>query len=139
MQCSTAEHKPGCICNDCLDPPISGMSLKAGAINRWDGMRIHDVVTCPCLLCQDARAQWAAERAITEECAADQSPDNVNHPPHYTAGGVECIDAIKAALTEEEFRGFCKGNALKYVWRERHKGGTESLAKATWYLNWINQ
>lgn len=66
--------------------------------------------------------------------AAGPAPDPVNHPPHYTAGGIECIDAIQAALTPEEFRGYCKGNALKYVWRERHKGGAESLAKAQWYL-----
>ncbi|MTV47217.1 DUF3310 domain-containing protein, partial [Streptococcus pneumoniae] len=53
--------------------------------------------------------------------------DEVNHPPHYTSGGIECIAAIEAALTAEEFRGYCKGNAIKYVWRERHKGGAESL------------
>ena len=62
-------------------------------------------------------------------------PDMVNHPPHYKQGDIECIDAIRAALTEEEYRGYCKGNALKYIWRERHKGGDESLAKADWYLN----
>lgn len=61
--------------------------------------------------------------------------DNVNHPPHYRAGGIECIDAIRAALTDEEWRGYIKGNIIKYVWRERHKGGTESLRKAVWYLN----
>lgn len=58
----------------------------------------------------------------------------IEHPPHYVHGSIECIDAIRAALTEEEFRGFCKGNALKYCWRERHKGGAEDLAKAAWYL-----
>ena len=60
--------------------------------------------------------------------------DSVNHPSHYTQGGIECIDAIRAALTDEEFRGFCKGNALKYLYRERHKGGDESLEKAMWYI-----
>jgi hypothetical protein len=65
--------------------------------------------------------------------------DRVNHPPHYTVGGIECIDAIKAALTEEEFRGFCKGNALKYIWREKHKGGEESMKKAEWYLNKLTE
>jgi hypothetical protein len=58
----------------------------------------------------------------------------VNHPPHYSQGGIECIDAIQAALTPEEFRGYCKGNALKYTWRERIKGQDESLKKALWYL-----
>ena len=61
------------------------------------------------------------------------TPDPVNSPHHYMAGGIECIDAIRAALTPEEFRGFCKGNMLKYVWRERHKGGDTSLEKAAWY------
>jgi hypothetical protein len=61
--------------------------------------------------------------------------DNVNKPEHYRQGGIECIDAIQAALTPEEFRGYCKGNALKYVWRERYKGGDESLRKAQWYLD----
>ena len=60
--------------------------------------------------------------------------DQVNHPPHYTQGGIECIDAIQAALTADEFRGYCKGNALKYVWRERNKGGDQDLRKAEWYL-----
>ena len=61
--------------------------------------------------------------------------DDVNNPEHYTRGGIECIDAIKSALTPEEFRGFLKGNILKYTWRERHKGGMQSLQKAQWYLN----
>lgn len=53
---------------------------------------------------------------------------------HYRQGAVECVDAIRAALTEEEFRGFCKGNVMKYVWREGLKGGDEDLAKAVDYL-----
>jgi hypothetical protein len=61
--------------------------------------------------------------------------DPVNHPAHYTQGEIECIDAIQAALTPEEFAGYCKGNALKYIWREQHKGGAESLLKAQWYLD----
>jgi hypothetical protein len=60
----------------------------------------------------------------------------VNHPEHYGAGDIECIDAIRAALTPEEFRGFCKGNSIKYVWRERYKNGSQDLAKARWYLDW---
>jgi len=61
--------------------------------------------------------------------------ENIQNPAHYTAGGIECIDAIEAALTPEEYRGFIKGNVIKYNWRERHKGGNESLGKAVWYLN----
>jgi len=60
--------------------------------------------------------------------------DMVNSPPHYNQGKVECIEAIRAALTADEFRGFCKGNAMKYVFRERLKGGMEDIKKAEWYL-----
>ena len=61
--------------------------------------------------------------------------DNVNHPSHYTEGGIECIEAIEAQLTPEEYKGYLKGNVAKYIWREKHKGGIESLKKAQWYLN----
>lgn len=65
----------------------------------------------------------------------DDNADNVNHPAHYTNGEIECIDAIKAALTPEEFRGYVKGLTIKYVWREQLKGHDEDLAKARWYLS----
>ena len=62
--------------------------------------------------------------------------DMVNHPPHYKQGGIECIDAIQAALTPEEFRGYCKAAALKYLWRLNHKGDAkENAEKAAWYLH----
>jgi len=61
--------------------------------------------------------------------------DPVEKPLHYAAGSVECIDAIEAQMTPEEFRGYLKGNVVKYLWRERKKGGKESLKKAKWYLN----
>jgi transcriptional regulator with XRE-family HTH domain len=61
--------------------------------------------------------------------------DNVNHPAHYTQGGIECIEAIKASMTASEFRGYLKGNAMKYMWRYQLKNGVEDLRKAQWYLN----
>lgn len=61
--------------------------------------------------------------------------DMVNNPPHYKLGnGMEVIDIIEAALTEEEFRGYLKGNDLKYIYREPHKGNSEQdVAKSIWY------
>jgi|TARA_R100000149_G_C5814402_1_gene96342 hypothetical protein len=65
--------------------------------------------------------------------------DMVNDPPHYNTGSIECIDAIQAALTPTEFRGYCKGNNLKYTWREHYKGEDEDLKKAAWYLDRLLQ
>jgi hypothetical protein len=73
-------------------------------------------------------------QAYAEQRRGDNT-DNVNHPAHYTNGEIECIDAIRAALTVDEFRGYVKGNVIKYAFRERMKGGDEDLAKARWYLS----
>lgn len=62
--------------------------------------------------------------------------DRVNHPPHYTAGGIECIDALEAAT--EGLVGIedvCTANAIKYLWRWKRKNGKEDLRKAVWYIN----
>tara|TARA_B100000795_G_scaffold137238_1_gene102481 strand:+ start:822 stop:1112 length:291 start_codon:yes stop_codon:yes gene_type:complete len=69
----------------------------------------------------------------------DALEDLVNHPNHYKAEGmstIECIEAIQAALTAEEFQGFCKGNNIKYTWRANRKHDVRTnLEKARWYLN----
>ena len=61
--------------------------------------------------------------------------DMVNHPSHYTQGGIECIDALEAATIN--FRGIeavCTANAIKYLWRWKEKGGIEDLEKSKWYI-----
>ena len=65
--------------------------------------------------------------------------DMVNSPPHYKDGGIECIEAIEASMSEEAFRGYLKGNMLKYLWRYEHKGGKEDLDKANWYLTKLRE
>tara|TARA_R110000772_G_scaffold58_4_gene412 strand:- start:4255 stop:4467 length:213 start_codon:yes stop_codon:yes gene_type:complete len=60
--------------------------------------------------------------------------DKVNNPPHYNQGGIECIEAIKAA-TGDSFKGYLQGNAIKYLWRYEHKNKLEDLKKAQWYIN----
>tara|TARA_X000001036_G_C20279198_1_gene643638 strand:+ start:333 stop:626 length:294 start_codon:yes stop_codon:yes gene_type:complete len=63
------------------------------------------------------------------------NPDMVNSPPHYAKGGVECIDAIQASMTDKAFAGYLKGNIQKYIWRYENKGKkNEDLEKANWYI-----
>lgn len=62
--------------------------------------------------------------------------DNVNNPSHYSSGGIECIEAIKASMTHEAFLGYLKGNIQKYIWRyEKKINPVEDLKKARWYMN----
>lgn len=66
------------------------------------------------------------------------SIDNVNSPNHYKLTGldVEVIDVIRASMSPEEFKGYCKGNVIKYVTRENKKNGMEDLRKAKKYLEY---
>lgn len=63
--------------------------------------------------------------------------DEVNHPDHYTQGGIECIDCIRASMSKEGFEDYCKGNVIKYLHRWRFKGGVQDLKKAKVYLDWL--
>lgn len=64
-----------------------------------------------------------------------QCIDNVNHPKHYTQGGIECIDAIKAATVGKSgIEAVCVANVVKYLWRYEEKNGVEDVKKARWYL-----
>ena len=66
--------------------------------------------------------------------------DKVNNPSHYTAGGVECIDAIQAALGDDGFKEWLKGNAIKYLWRANHKGcEKQDYQKAQFFINRLNE
>jgi len=86
-----------------------------------------DVMDCPGGVCP---VPWATK----EEPPVIQE-DIVNHPAHYAeTGGIECIEAIEAQLTNEEYLGYLRGNCVKYLWRWRHKGGVVDLNKASWYL-----
>lgn len=62
------------------------------------------------------------------------TPDMVNAPPHYTQGGIECIDAMQSAFGDTELEAYCKIAAFKYIWRCEKKNGNEDIRKAIWYL-----
>lgn len=59
---------------------------------------------------------------------------NIN-PAHYRKGGLEVIDILELKLSNEEFKGMCKGFVLKYILRADMKNGLEDYQKAKWYLD----
>lgn len=73
-----------------------------------------------------------------EDKAESKTEDMVNHPSHYTSGGVECIDAITAALSkyDDPVDSWLVGQVIKYLWRAPLKGKyDEDIYKAQFYLN----
>ena len=94
---------------------------------------------------RDLNSHWVYDstRGTDTEVTADSedfadcwNDDPVNNPSHYNAGGVECIEGIESSMGLSPFRGYLKGNVLKYIWRYENKGKpVEDLKKAEWYLS----
>ena len=82
------------------------------------------------------------EQYMKRMAAGPEEPDEVNSPAHYNTGSIEAIEAIEAALGPEGFEAYCRGNAIKYLWRGPHKhkdGSKTDYRKAIWYMNRITE
>ena len=80
--------------------------------------------------------QASCENAEDSCCNKEPNVDMVNHPSHYTQGGIECIDALKAAtVSKTGIEAVCTANAIKYLWRYEEKNGIEDVKKARWYID----
>ena len=109
--CSNCKHNKMSICH--FGNVIGGMPCKTTAMEYWE-------------LADDAKADLLHD--------AEPEHDAVNHPSHYTAGGIECIEALKAATTRlSGIEAVCTANAIKYLWRWKDKNGAEDIRKAIWY------
>jgi hypothetical protein len=95
-----------------------------GTAEEWNALR------------NDQYSERRLPRFVDNTAGTAVKVDEVNHPPHYNNGKVECIEAIEASMSPQEYRGYLKGNALKYLWRYNYKGKPQQdLNKAQWYLN----
>ncbi len=63
-----------------------------------------------------------------------------NKPQRYTKGKIECIEAIKSAVTgKRPEEAVMVGNIIKYLWRYESKGGLEDIEKAEVYLKFLKE
>jgi len=99
------------------------MSIDEATPEMWDNLRTK----------YKALVEEEQLEIENDEWLTDYDP--VESPVHYNTGSVECIEAIKASMSDTEFKGYLKGNAMKYLWRYDYKGKpVEDLKKAQWYL-----
>lgn len=106
---------------------------------KYDALALSDY---PCRECKNTAVTDSEEynaRPDMFEPATNQEPeaenDVINHPSHYTQGGIECIDAMKSAFGAAQLAVYCKIAAFKYIWRCEYKNGAEDVKNAIWYLN----
>ena len=112
---------------------------------KYEGMPGHILDDSSTLIIPDTlpdslwRGKMNEKKKATIVNVCEHENDAVNHPSHYTDGGIETIDYIRAKLTQEEFNGYCKGNALKYISRcgKKSENWQEDRDKAIVYLKWM--
>ena len=82
--------------------------------------------------------EWPSSATPSEEPKRKGRKMDPINPDHYKKGEIECIDAIRSALTEDEWRGFLKGTSMAYLWRLGHKDSVQQDARKTlWYVEWL--
>ena len=118
-------------CNGCLLEKFSGGVMCD--FNRWPDDKLaiaYDHVY------KNNEARLDGSHLKDEDVKMDENvPDMVNHPKHYTQGGIECIDALKAATVGKRgIEAVCVANVIKYCWRYEEKNGIEDVRKAKFYI-----
>lgn len=106
----------------------------AGTTDGW--CTKYNAMTIPDSKVEQAYIETFGELPV-EEVEVDEVPaeDVVNHPNHYTNGGMECIDEMILIFGKEAVADFCICNAWKYRRRAIYKNGEEDIQKSHWYIN----
>ena len=131
----TIDEKRAVLNQHCMETPCGECPL-AGC-GDWS---VPFGVVKPCLTI-DRSPESDLDKVLTiirnGRCSTPKTKnyDIVTKPEHYNQGGIECIEAIKASMSEEEYLGFLKGQVIKYLWRYRHKGKPEQDLKKAEYYN----
>ena len=118
-------------CNICLLEKFSG-----GVMCDFDEWSDDKLAIAYDHVYKNSEARLDGDHLKNEEVEMDENvPDMVNHPKHYTQGGIECIDALKAATVGKRgIEAVCVANVIKYLWRYEEKNGIEDVRKAKWYI-----
>ena len=111
------------------------MSIDDATPADWDSLRRqHPALDESLMKVYVGMTEEELDSYILSEEEEDEE-DTVNSPSHYNTGSIECIEAIEESMTPEAYRGYLKGNCMKYLWRYDYKGKpVEDLEKAQWYL-----
>lgn len=130
--CGIYEKCDNCELKNLYDEEVNLFTNERGC--AFDGM--SDDMLNKCYNWYKELDPAACENAEAKCYSKEPNVDMVNHPSHYTQGGIECIDALKAAtVSKTGIEAVCTANAIKYLWRYEEKNGIEDVKKARWYID----
>ena len=111
------------------------MSINKATPEMWDSLRTKYAALVTEEQEEENSELWKDESLEEVIARQDEEEDMVGKPYHYNTGNIECIDAIEESMSSVAFKGYLKGNCMKYLWRYDYKGKqVEDLQKAQWYL-----
>lgn len=84
-------------------------------------------------------SEFAGEEITEESLNFRPYDDKVNHPSHYNRYSREVIESIKGLCTPDEFRGYLKGNIIKYSARYSGKDGIQDIDKLAKYTQFLKE
>ena len=84
-------------------------------------------------------SEFAGEKITEESLNFRPYDDKVNHPSHYNRYSREVIESIKGLCTPDEFRGYLKGNIIKYSARYSGKDGIQDIDKLAKYTQFLKE
>ncbi len=116
------------------------MSINDATSSDWDKVRDNDALLKTWQKAYFNDLQPWEDESLEDIIARKDEEDMVGKPKHYNSGNIECIDAIEESMSSHAFKGYLKGNCMKYLWRYDYKGKqVEDLQKAGWYLNKLTE
>ncbi len=116
------------------------MSINDATSSDWDKVRDNDALLKTWQKAYFNDLQPWEDESLEDIIARQDEEDMVGKPKHYNSGNIECIDAIEESMSSHAFKGYLKGNCMKYLWRYDYKGKqVEDLQKAGWYLNKLTE
>ena len=84
-------------------------------------------------------SEFAGEDITEESLNFRPYDDKVNHPSHYNRYSREVIESINGLCTPDEFRGYLKGNIIKYSARYSGKDGIQDIDKLAKYTQFLKE
>ena len=111
-------------------------AIKYAKENSFVEEMLSDVVDLEDMIeiLENLKKEYAPTVEMTRDDEVKAASDMVNSPKHYTQFSREVIDTMADISTNEEFKGYLKLNAIKYLSRYQSKNGVEDLEKAIWYV-----
>ncbi len=116
------------------------MSINDATSSDWDKVRDNNALLKTWQKAYFNDLQPWEDESLEDIIARQDEEDMVGAPKHYNTGNIECIEAIEESMSSHAFKGYLKGNCMKYLWRYDYKGKqVEDLQKAGWYLNKLTE